>query len=56
MPQGSVLGQVLCVLYTCDIPAAENIKLATIADNDAVLALVNTIKKTTADLQGTTSV
>ena len=48
VPQGSVLGPVLYLLYTCDIPIVENIKLATFADDTAVLA----IEETTTNLQG----
>ena len=36
--QGSLLGSVLYLLYTCDIPVAENIKLAIFADDTVVLA------------------
>lgn len=51
IPQGSVLGPVLYVLYTYDIPMTENIKLATFADDTAVLAVGNTIEETTTNLQ-----
>lgn len=41
----------LYLLYTCDIPETNTIKLATFADDTAVLALGNTIEETTANLQ-----
>lgn len=52
MLQGSVLDPVLYLIYTCDISVAENIKLATFADDTAVLAVGNMIEETTANLQG----
>ena len=50
-PQERVLGPVLYLLYTWNIPVAENIQLATFADDTAVLAVGNTIEETTANLQ-----
>ena len=37
VPQGSVLGPVLCVLFTSDIPNFEQAKLATFAYDTALL-------------------
>lgn len=53
MPQGSVLGPVLYLLYASDIPVAENIKIATFSDVNAVLAVGgNTKEETTDNFQG----
>ena len=56
VPQGRVFGPILYLSYTCNIPVAENIKLATFADDTAVLAVGNTIEETTANLQNATDI
>ena len=38
VPQGSVLGPVLSVLFTSDVPNLEQAKVATFADDTAFLA------------------
>lgn len=51
VPQGSVLGPVLYVLYTCDIPILEHNTIATFADDTAVLAVGSTHDESTRKLQ-----
>ena len=51
VPQGSVLGPILYLLYTCDIPQAESVTIATFADDIACLAVGNTIEQATSRLQ-----
>lgn len=51
VPQGSVLGPVLYLLYTCDIPALKNDTIATFADDTAILAVGNTCKEASEKLQ-----
>ena len=51
VPQGSVLGPVLYLLYTCDIPTLENDTIATFADDTAILAVGKTSEEATEKLQ-----
>lgn len=51
VPQGSVLGPVLYLLYTCDIPNLENVTIATFADDTAILAVGNSSEEATEKLQ-----
>ena len=46
----SVLGPILYLLYTCNIPRAENVTIATFADDTACLAVRNTIEEDTSRL------
>jgi hypothetical protein len=51
VPQGSVLGPVLYVLYTSDLPRIENVTTATFADDTAILASSADPIKATETLQ-----
>jgi hypothetical protein len=51
VPQGSVLGPVLYLLYTNDIPACKEATIATFADDTAIIAEGESIEEATGKLQ-----
>jgi hypothetical protein len=51
VPQGSVLGPVLYLLYTRDLPTVEDATIATFADDTAILATGNKIEEAAVKLQ-----
>lgn len=55
VPQGSVLGPVLYLLYTSDLPAIPSATLATFADDTAILATAKTIEEATSKTQNSLS-
>lgn len=51
VPQGSILGPILYLIYTSDLPAMENIKVATFADDTSLMATGRDIVESTSKLQ-----
>jgi hypothetical protein len=51
VPQGSVLGSVLYLLYTNDLPQPEGTTVATFADDTALVAVGGDIAEATKKLQ-----
>ena len=51
VPQGSILGPILYLLYTSDLPEMENIKVATFADDTSLMATGRNIVESTSKLQ-----
>lgn len=55
VPQGSVLGPILYLLYTSDIPTMNEGTIATFADDTAILAVGNNVEEATRKLQNITN-
>ena len=48
---GSILGPILYLLYTTDLPTDENHQTATFDDDTAILAIGNTVEESTLDVK-----
>lgn len=53
MPQGSVMGPLLYLIYISDLPSAENVLTGTFADDTAILAVADTPAGASGKLQNT---
>lgn len=51
VPQGSVLGPILYLLYTSDLPHPVNVKIATFADDTALISTAKDVEDATEKLQ-----
>lgn len=51
VPQGSILGPILYLIYTSDLPVMENVKVATFADDTSLMATGRNIEESTSKLQ-----